>query len=561
MPDRQTPPVAVTGPRPISSLDGCVPQFTVHFETFGCRLNQIESESAARSFADCGFAVDMESLTAAAPAPRNTVISVVNTCTVTGKAEQKARRLIRLLLRKMPSSCVLVTGCYAQLEVEAIRALDSRVCVLPGSRKDLLADIPQELSSYLAVAGWSEDGDGRALTSFMTDLVARLSEQQPAPDNIKRRNPEPGQEEQGTSSRLAPGKAFGTKDLSGFVPVEGPSPRSPATSPVFRLSTDTFFTHSRSSVKIQDGCNCQCTYCRIHLARGSSVSLDVASVVERIQRLEAAGQQEVVLTGVNLSQYRGEWNGTHLKLAGLLSQILDKTTRIRIRISSLYPESVDEELCAVIAHRRVQPYFHLSVQSGSDRILRLMRRPYRSIQVYQAVQLLRQAKDRPFIACDIIAGFPGETEEDFELTKRMCQACEFAWIHAFPFSARPGTPAATMKGQVPQSVAGERVRWLASFAIQSKCAYISLWKGKLVSAITERNRHDRRNGDGDSTGQKQLTHAVTENFIHVELPGSHPQGAAIWVRIGGPLPDRIRAGDECDAFGEAVHDEDMEGAP
>ncbi len=555
--------MAVTGPRHTSSLGGRVPQFTVHFETFGCRLNQIESESAARSFADCGFAVDMESLTAAAPAPDNTVISVVNTCTVTGKAEQKARRLIRLLLRKMPSSCVLVTGCYAQLEAEAIRALDPHVCVLPGSRKDLLADIPQELSSYLAEAGWREDGDGLALTGFMTDLVARLSERRPAPDNIKARSPEPEQEVPGASRRLAPSKSFATRGLSRFVPVERPSPgtASPATSPVFRLSTDTFLAHSRSSIKIQDGCNCECTYCRIHLARGSSVSLDVASVVERIQRLEAAGQQEVVLTGVNLSQYRGRWNGTQLRLAGLLSRILDRTRFIRIRISSLYPESVDEELCAVIAHRRIQPYFHLSVQSGSDRILRLMRRPYRSAQVYRAVQLLRQAKEHPFIACDIIAGFPGETEEDFELTRRMCRACQFAWIHAFPFSARPGTPAATMQGQVPQSVAGERVRWLTSFAIESKCSYISLWKGKLVSAITERNRHDRRNGDGSSTGQRQLTHAVTENFIHVELPGSHPQGAAIRVRIGGPLPDRIRAGDECDAFGEAVHDEDVEEAP
>ena len=144
-----------------------MPQCTVHFETLGCRLNQIESESAARFFADSGFTVDMESLTAAAPVPENTVLSVVNTCTVTGKAEQKARRLIRLLLRKLPASCVLVTGCYAELEVEAICALDPRVCVLPGSRKDLLADIPQELARYVAEWGWRETDDGLALTSFM----------------------------------------------------------------------------------------------------------------------------------------------------------------------------------------------------------------------------------------------------------------------------------------------------------------------------------------------------------------------------------------------------------
>lgn len=546
-----------------------MPQFTVHFETLGCRLNQIESESAARFFADSGFAVDMESLTAAAPAPDNTVVSVVNTCTVTGKAEQKARRLIRLLLRKMPASCVLVTGCYAQLEVEAIRALDSRVCVLPGSRKDLLADIPQELCRYLRVTGWNKYGDGLALTSFMTELVAQLSAQNPASGNTK--SQDGGVELQSSAGENAsvekasgeknPGGKRSIKRLGGSLParkgLESLAGKKlvPSTSPVFRLSTDTFFAHSRSSIKIQDGCNCECTYCRIHLARGRAVSLDVDSVVGRVRQLEARGQQEVVLTGVNLSQYRGEWKGGCLNLVGLLAQILERTSFIRIRISSLYPESVDQELCTVIAHPRIQPYFHLSVQSGSDKILRLMQRPYRSQQVYQAVELLRQAKDRPFIACDIIAGFPDETEEDFELTKEMCQTCNFAWIHAFPFSPRPGTPAATMKGQVPQAVAGERVKWLTTFAIGSKCTYISLWKGQIVSAITERNRQDMRASQDGGGHQEQLTHAVTENFIHVELPGSYPQGTAIRVRIGEPLLDRIRAGDECEASGEAVHNE------
>ena len=303
--------------------------------------------------------------------------------------------------------------------------------------------------------------------------------------------------------------------------------------------------------------------------------MDVAEAVRRVQQLEEVGHQAVVLTGVNLSQYRGLYQGQdgeeYLNLAGLLQKILENTQSIRIRISSLYPESVDEKLCAVISHQRIQPYFHLSVQSGSDAILKAMRRPYRSAQVYRAVELLRQAKDNPFIACDIIAGFPGETDEDFALTQAMCQTCNFAWVHAFPFSPRPGTPAATMKGQVTQSVAGQRVKWRTSFAIQSKCSYISMWKGQVVSAITEHNRQDRKNPsvlvqethEGQehkgskvlsSTGSQQLTHAVTENFIHLELPGAFPQGISIRVRIGEPLLERIRAGDECEASGEAVED-------
>jgi threonylcarbamoyladenosine tRNA methylthiotransferase MtaB len=557
-----------------------VPEFIVHFETLGCRLNQIESESAARFFADAGFVVDMESMTAAAPVPENVVLSIINTCTVTGKAEQKARRLIRLLLRKMPHSCVLVTGCYAELEVEAIQAIDQRVCVLPGSRKDLLADIPLELKAHLdSVSGVAQI----EITPFLKKLVDRLCAEKPKPTNIKNRHSEDdvhghvsGEQGEGSKnekkSLLVLAKPLKNKDLSGFTPMV--ASKEPSSSPVFRLATDTFFAHSRSSIKIQDGCNCECTYCRIHLARGRAVSLDVAEAVGRVQQLEEAGQQEVVLTGVNLSQYRGLYQGhngkEYLNLAGLLQKILENTRSIRIRISSLYPESVDEDLCDVISHQRIQPYFHLSVQSGSDAILKAMRRPYRSTQVYRAVELLRQAKVNPFIACDIIAGFPGETDEDFALTQAMCQTCNFAWIHAFPFSPRPGTPAATMKGQVTQSVVGQRVKWLTSFAIQSKCSYISMWKGQVVSAITEHNRQDRKNSfhldhgqEGHKeggmemephNGNQQCTHAVTENFIHLELPGAFPQGVSIRVRIGEPLLERIRAGDECEASGEAVED-------
>ena len=576
-----------------------MPKYTVHFETLGCRLNQIESESAARFFADAGFGVDMESMTAAAPVPENVVLSIINTCTVTGKAEQKARRLIRLLLRKMPHACVLVTGCYAELEVEAIQAIDQRVCVLPGSRKDLLADIPLELKSHLDSSSQEahcESVSGVAqieITPFLKSLVSRLSVEKPKPTNIKSRHSDgeahhkaPGDESEkqhapsvqsgaqggGKKSLLASVAPLKDGALSGFTPVV--DSQASSMSPVFRLATDTFFAHSRSSIKIQDGCNCECTYCRIHLARGRAVSLEVDEVVRRVQQLEEAGQQEVVLTGVNLYQYRGLYYGQngeeYLNLAGLLKRILENTRSIRIRISSLYPESVDEELCVVISHQRIQPYFHLSIQSGSDAILKAMRRPYRSAQVYRAVELLRQAKHNPFIACDIIAGFPGETEEDFALTQAMCQTCNFAWIHAFPFSPRPGTPAATMKSQVPQWVAGQRVKWLTSFAIQSKCSYISQWKGQVVSAITEHNRQDRKNpsvlaqeanggsveesGVLSSTGSLQLTHAVTENFIHLELPGVFPQGISIRVRIGEPLLDRIHAGDECEASGEAVQD-------
>lgn len=476
----------------------------VHFETLGCRLNQIESESAARFFSEAGFSVDMEPLSASGCLLRGVCLCVVNTCTVTGKAEQKARRIIRLLLRRCPDACVLVTGCYAELDSADIASIDSRVCVLPGSHKDSLADVPHLLVDFFSRLNEipSGGGVGQAIADFLRVFVESLD---------------------------------GT------------------TASAFRLSTDTFFMHSRASIKIQDGCGCSCAYCRIHLARGNPVSLGADDVVERVKQIENRGYHEIVLTGVNLSQYHGSYGDGFVDLAGLLEIILGSTRCIRIRLSSLYPERVDDSLCRILVNERIQPHFHLSVQSGSDRILARMGRSYGSERVLEAVRRLREVKDNPFIACDMIAGFPGETDEDFERTMELCHSAGFSWVHAFPFSARPGTPAFSMRPMVPQAVASQRVKRLAEFAITSKCAYISLWSGKNVSAIAELSRSDRKLSP-DSI-QNGITHAVTDNFLHVELCGSYPQGTLLTVRIGEPLVSRIRSGDECEASAEVVHEE------
>src|SRR5574344_794118 len=435
---------------------GCTVMETksVHFETLGCKLNQVESEAAARSFADAGFSVSMEPWTASCEEDKNTVICVVNTCTVTSKAEQKARRVIRLLLSKCPEAAVVVTGCYAELDKELIRTIDPRVVVLGGQHKYLLSKVPS--------AAIAETARGKSLAQKLQALF-----------------------DQDVKLNVA--------------------------APAFILSTDTFISHSRSSIKIQDGCDNACTYCRIHLARGKAVSLDVQSVLDRVHALEDAGQNEVVFTTVNIAQYRGAWKDGYTDFAGLLRILLEQTNRISFRISSLYPEIVNEELCALIASPRVRPHFHLSVQSGSDRILSLMKRPYRSDAVRHAVDLLRGAKTNPFFACDIIAGFPGETDEDFAQTMKLMHDCRFAWIHAFPFSARPGTPAYLMRPMVPNSVAGERVAQLESFAKKSRDEYISSYKGIELPAICETVRRPKILRD------TVIVHAVTENFLHCQM--------------------------------------------
>ncbi len=419
---------------------------TIHFETLGCKLNQIESESAAHCFEEAGFAIHMDPVSANTQPDPSVILCIVNTCTVTTKAEQKARRIIRLLQDAYPNAVTLVTGCYAEVEPETILKLAPSIVVLPGTAKDTLAGIPQKLT---ALSGNYQKAS----------VIAALT------SHIK------------------------------LSAVQNSS---------FTLATDTFYNHSRSSIKIQDGCNNACAYCRIHLARGKAVSLDPDTVLERVKSLEKNGQHEVVLTGVNLTQYKSQLHGQTADFADLLKYLIDNTQDISFRISSLYPERVDDALCTVIQSPRVRPHFHLSVQSGSDAVLKNMRRVYNRQQVLDACNRLRSVKPDCFIACDIITGFPAETDEDWQDTMDLARQCNFSWIHVFPFSPRPGTPAYTMKPQVPARISRTRAAELTSLALQQKTDYIRRWKesSKPLTAIVEK-RHTNE------------IRAVTENFIHV----------------------------------------------
>ena len=255
------------------------------------------------------------------------------------------------------------------------------------------------------------------------------------------------------------------------------------------------------------------------------------------------GHREVVLTGVNLGQYG--FSG----ITGLLGFLLDNTSAISLRLSSLHPQIVDEKLCAVLAHGRVRPHFHLSVQSGSDAVLSAMKRPYRSQSVYTAVEHLRRIKKKPFIACDIIAGFPGETQADFNETLELCRTCKFSWIHAFPFSPRPGTEAFSMKNAVRAGEVKNRIRELSNLALAQKKAYIESCIGKDFKAVVEKYR----------IGQLR---AVTENFLHVQIQNGarEPAPASKYENLGGQeVLLRIDAvhesglhGEECEAFASFI---------
>ena len=467
----------------------------------GCRLNQIESESAARSFLESNFQVIIKPLQAKNDIDAETVLCVLNTCAVTQKAEQKDRRILRLVLEKCPNATVIVTGCYAQLSPDDIKSIDKRVAVLKGQLKSRLADVPELLKKEID----SERFNPENFADFLNNGLFNIRSEKP-----------------GTSENA------------------------------FRLATDSFIAHSRSSIKIQDGCNCACSYCTIHIARGHSVSLDAEEVVRRVQKLENVGQAEVVFTAVNIGQYNGKYKNDYIKFSRLLKLCLEHTKKICFRISSLYPETVDDEFCSVIKNPRVRPYFHISVQSGSDKILKLMRRSYTAKEVLSACKMLKAAKNAPFLSCDIITGFPGETDEDFSETVKLCKDCDFAWVHVFPFSARPGTAAAEMKPKIPQSTSGKRAAELALWAKQNKIKYIENFRGKTVDAVLETVKKPFvfSNGEG-----REIFHAVSENFLHCEIyaPAGKIKiqpGSAVKLKILGPVGIGERKTGEIDTLAD-----------
>ena len=500
----------------------------------------------------------MKSATAKDAEDASVFLCVLNTCAVTGKAEQKARRTINLLLKKFPAAVLIVTGCYAQLSQEQIAAMDERVAVLPGKAKSALAGVPGFLERL-------ETGGAATKTDCMTgkgaaETAAALREFF-ASGNCSQAQEAPPLSLPGlTGQSLARPKSAAPCDQNISQDQKAPplslpglTGQSPAAVQPFALNPKTFFAHSRASVKIQDGCDNNCSYCAIRLARGKSVSIDAALALERVAALEAAGQSEVVITGVNIGQWRGLWQGREIGLADLLELILARTKRIAVRFSSIYPQTVTERFCDVIKDPRVRPHFHLSVQSGSDAILARMNRPYKRGAVLEACRRLKEAKGNPFLACDIITGFPGESEADFAQTLLLLKEAGFANAHAFPYSPRPGTAAASFTPKIPERIKDERVAALNEFSAAAKIAYINSFAGTVREAVAE-SAHGRLFVPAGKT----LVRAVTDNFIHAEILLDAPQGSPaqnapapgsrVMVKILSANEAAIRAGQEWEAL-------------
>jgi threonylcarbamoyladenosine tRNA methylthiotransferase MtaB len=444
----------------------------VSFYTFGCKLNQFETEALASSFRSRGFSVgalragdEGDAGSAPGTGPDTDICYIINTCTVTSKSEQKARRLIRGLARRHPGALLIVTGCYAQLNAGELEALAGNILVVPQEEKDRLLEVPELLSR-------AAEAPGRKLALLREFLSG-------------------------------PASAAGGK---------------------FRYQVAGFSFHSRAFLKIQDGCDSRCAYCRVPLARGAAVSADPEALLERVEAFESSGYRELVLTGVNISAYR--YGGTGL--TELLSRLLERSRGLRLRLSSLEPEAVTDALASVLADERICAHFHLPVQSGSDRVLAGMRRRYRAEEVELAVKRLRRVKPEAFLAADMITGFPGEDEADHRLTRALIERMGFSRLHVFPFSSRPGTAAEKLPGRVPERVRDERARELRALSDRLYRVYAETWRGREVDLVLEKYRAGR-------------WHGVSGNYLKVQFsaePAELPGGG---LRAGLLARARIEA--------------------
>ena len=430
----------------------------------GCKVNRVESDAVAARLAALGCAEARE---------QEADLIVVNTCAVTGEAEKKTRKAVRHALRANDAARVLVTGCAAALRPEAFTEMSPRVeCV---GKAQL-----EERAAALAAA----------IAAQATERAEACPDAAPAAEGAAPAAVCASQPDSASASASAADPAAST--LSAVSTASIPAP-APAALGLLRVG-GSFPT--RVGVKVQDGCNNACTYCIVHVARGRATSRPADAVAAECAAYARAGVKEIVLTGINLGSYRCEEPGAArpVRLAELLRRLLAATADAadgqpcRFRISSIEPRDVDDDLIALLAEAdgRVCRHLHLPLQAGSAKVLREMARPYDPALFVGLVDRLRAAAPTLALSTDIIAGFPGETDAEFEETLALARRCGFAKIHAFPYSPREGTPAAARADQVPADEKERRAARLRALGDELRADDYRRRAGRVEQVLVER---------------------------------------------------------------------------
>ena len=376
-------------------------------------------------------------------------VVIVNSCTVTGEADREVRQMIRRVASRNPGAQIIVTGCYAQRAPEELASLPRVRYVVGNSHKPLVGEIALKLFDE----DFSTHGRAETLCSSI----------------------------------------FLEKELKAASHV-GSGGRT------------------RAVVKVQDGCNANCSFCIIPSVRGRSRSMNVTTVLAEVEDLVSRGYKEVVFSGIHLGSF-GRDLPSRTSLYELLRQVLDVPGLGRLRLSSIEPLEVSPEIIDLAAtHPRMAHHFHIPLQSGSARTLRAMYRPYTREYYSDLVHRVHARIPDAAIGADVMAGFPGETDEDFSDTYSLIEKSALTYLHVFPFSSRPGTVAAELSNPIPEHVSRFRARSLRNLIAQKNEGFRRSMIGQEIEVLTLE--------DGS---------AISSNFVRVSLPSGLPGNE--WTRV------------------------------
>jgi len=429
----------------------------VAFHTLGCKVNQYETNAMIQQFLEIGYnLVEFNEMAD---------IYVVNTCTVTNMSDKKSRQMLRKVKQKNPDSIIVAVGCYAQvakIELENIEEID---IVLGNNEKN---DIIKHVDEY-------------NIKSSKNNLNIKSKENK----DIEERNIE----------KMKISEVSNIENIKEYLEF----------GQVVHLET------TRAVIKIQDGCNNFCTYCIIPYARGRIRSRNKNEILKEIKMIVSLGIKEVVLTGIHIASYGKEAankNSDKYFLIDLIEDINEIEGLERIRLGSLEPNIITEEFCERLSKvDKICEHFHLSLQSGCDTTLKRMNRKYSTEEFRNCVKLLRKTFKTVNLTTDIIVGFPGESEEEFNKTYEFLKEIKFFKMHVFKYSKRNGTVAVTMPNQIDESVKEERSKKLIELSNYNEQQYLKEYIGKEVEVLFEEEKN------GEFVGH-------TKNYMVIKLEKS-----------------------------------------
>jgi threonylcarbamoyladenosine tRNA methylthiotransferase MtaB len=471
-----------------------------HIITFGCKVNQCDTAGMARELTELGWS-------AAAPAAGPDLV-IVNTCTVTSRADQQARQAIRRLAREYPQTPIWVTGCYGQRAPAELAALPGVQAVFGNQEKAGLAHILSECyrQQALDVAAGTLAPPGLADSPSPLDLPdspsALMGKGRSGGQNINPPPPSPllpeeGEEAISTKGALNAGEPGPGLRVGEFAAAPGFHPWEVHPTP----------GHTRAWLKIQEGCSHQCRYCIVPKVRGPRRSLEPAAVLAALHQLAGLGYREVVLTGVDLGQY-GLDHTPPVSLAALVRRLAAQTWPFRVRLSSLEPMMVTPELLdRLAAWPDFCPHFHLPLQSGAAPVLAAMGRPYGPEEFRDLMREISRRFPGAGLGLDVLVGFPGETAADFDATRSLVAELPVTYLHVFPYSPRPGTPAAGLP-PLPGNVVQARARIMRELGQAKKAKFLESQLGQVREVLVE--------GPANTEGWLQ---GLSDHYLRVIFPG------------------------------------------